>query len=133
MLNALIIHANGLIRKKRALIHLCLIKKLFVNLDYIKANGIRQFSENQKLRIDILKELLADFNDGRSNNLYCIGCALLPAEKLLEVHDFARGINGGIDQKEKNRQVNKHFIKTADYLGVELKLNNKNKRKKSKS
>ena len=59
-------------------------KKVFANLDYIKTNGIENFINNQRVRIDILNCLLTNFDDGRSKNFYCISCALLPVEKLQE-------------------------------------------------
>lgn len=100
-------------------------KKVFTNLDCIKINGIENFFENQGVRIEILNNLLTNFDDGRSKNFYCISCALLPVDKLQEVLKFAKTLNEEIELKEKCKQIKASLIKIADSFGIELKLNKK--------
>ena len=92
--------------------------KVFANLDYIKTNGIKIFIDNQNVRIEILNYLLTNFDDGRSKNFYCISCALLPVDKLQEVHSFAKTLNEKIEAKEKcyiSPQINR-AVKNKSYF-----------------
>jgi len=100
-------------------------RKVFVNLDYIKSNGIKQFIENQKTRTGILDDLLINFDDGRSKNFYCIGCTLLPIDKLLEVNRFACGLSTDIETREKSKLIKNFMTNIADSLNIDLKLNKK--------
>jgi hypothetical protein len=101
-------------------------RKVFANLDYIKINGIKQFIANQSVRIEILNDLLSNFDDGRSKNFYCISCALLQLDKLQKTHEYACNLNNGIVTKEKSKLIEKYLTKIADSLNIDLKLN-KNK------
>ena len=100
-------------------------KKIFANLDYIKSEGIEQFVDNQNKQIAILTDLLTKFDDGRSKNFYCVGFALLPLDKLQDVHGFASNLNETMENKEKSKQIRNHMTKIADSLNIDLKLNKK--------
>lgn len=102
-------------------------KKVFDNLDYIKTNGIEDFIDNQSVRVDILNYLLTNFDEGRSKNFYCISCALLPVDKLQEVHRFAKTMNEEVQTKEKCIRIKNSLTKIADSLDIDLKLNKKKK------
>ena len=65
-------------------------KKMFLNLENIKTDGIEHFIEKQKIRIDILSDLLTDNDDDRAKNFFCQTCALLPIDKLQEIHRKAK-------------------------------------------
>ncbi|MFW9782883.1 MAG: DUF3795 domain-containing protein [Candidatus Heimdallarchaeota archaeon] len=54
------------------------------NLGLIKEKGIKEFIDQQHQRIDLLKILLEDFNEGRSKSFFCIATALLPIKYLDE-------------------------------------------------
>ena len=97
-------------------------RMVFANLDYIKNNGIGQFIKNQKVRINILNILLTSCDEGRSKSFYCIGCALLPLDRLQEIHSFILGMNSDIDIKEKSKLIKNLFMKLADSMNIELKL-----------
>ena len=102
-------------------------KKMISNLDEIKATGIEQFVEKQKIRIDILVNFLTNYDDGRSKGFFCQTCALLPVENLQQIHNEAKSISANIELKEKNKLVRKLITETADLLGIDLKLNKKKK------
>lgn len=65
-------------------------KKVFSNLDSIKCSGIEYFVDQQTIRMNILKDFLARYDDGRSKSFLCISCTLLPLDKLQEVHRETR-------------------------------------------
>jgi hypothetical protein len=100
-------------------------KKVFTNLGFIKENGIEQFIENQKIRIDILKDLLTHYDDGRSKSFYCLSCALLPVEKLQEILAFAYNLNDEFEQKVKVKLIKITTTEIAASVKLELKLNNR--------
>jgi len=100
-------------------------KMVFVNLNYIKTNGIASLIDQQKISIEILKNLLANFDDGRSKSLYCITSALLPLDKLQEILRFANSLNTILEPKEKSRLTKEYCLKIAGSLNIDLKLNHK--------
>lgn len=100
-------------------------KKVFANLDIIKSNGIKQFADNQSERIKILTDLLIHFDDGRSKSFYCVGCALLPLDKLQEIQGFAFNLHKAIETQEKCKQTKNYMTKVADSLNIDLRLNKK--------
>ncbi len=100
-------------------------KKIFTNLDYIKANGIDPFIEQQKERLTILNELIMKFDDGRSKNFFCLCCALLPLAKLKEMYKSTDYSSFHKEAKERNREMKEELQKIADSMNVELRLKNK--------
>ena len=97
-------------------------RKVFVNLDYIKNNGIKQFFENQRTRTDILNDLLINFDDGRSKNFYCLACALLPLERLTEGHKQLLKMDESLDVKQRCNLLRIYLQSIADSLSIALKL-----------
>ena len=100
-------------------------KKMFSNLENIKVNGIEQFIEKQKIRMNILSDLLANYDDGRAKSFFCRACALLPIDRLQEIHNETKNRIAGIELKERNKAVKKSMMEMADSLTIDLKLNRK--------
>ena len=100
-------------------------KKMLSNLESIKADGIEHFIKNQKLRIDILSDLLTNYDDGRAKSFFCQTCALLPIDKLQEIHNEAEKMVLNVELKEKSKLVKRIITEIADSLGIDLKLNKK--------
>lgn len=101
-------------------------KKIFVNLEFIRDKGIEEYLFEQNIRIAVLKDLLTHFNDGRAKSFYCLGCALLPIDKLQEIHELAHSLNKEIGLKDMSKQIKESMLKIAGSLNMELKLNNRN-------
>ncbi|MDY0282438.1 MAG: DUF3795 domain-containing protein [Salinivirgaceae bacterium] len=101
-------------------------KKVFINLDFIKENGIDYFIAQQKQRINILRDFIDNFDDGRSKNYFCLCCALLPLDKLNETHGFIKSKQSDrLSTKEQNIILKDKLQMIADNLDIELKLNKK--------
>ncbi len=101
-------------------------KKVFINLDFIKENGIDYFIAQQKQRISILRDFIDNFDDGRSKNYFCLCCALLPLDKLNEAHGFIKSKqNDRLSTKEHNIILKDKLQMIADNLNIGLKLNKK--------
>ena len=54
------------------------------DISFICENGISEFEKVQRQREDLLKEMLKDFNEGRSKSYYCIAATVLELEELQE-------------------------------------------------
>jgi hypothetical protein len=100
-------------------------KKVFANLDSIKTSGIDNFLSQQKIRINILMDFLAKYDDGRSKSLFCISCTLLPLDKLQETYCYMGGLSDSLDPKQKNKLLKDKLQMIAECLDLDLKLNNK--------
>jgi hypothetical protein len=102
-------------------------KKMISNLEEIKANGIECFIEKQKTRMDILNDLLTIYNDGRSTSFFCQTCALIPIDKLKEVHGDAKK-NADTELKERNKRIKESITEIANSLDIDLKRSKKSKK-----
>ncbi len=100
-------------------------KKMLVNLDYIKNNGIDLFIDQQKIRVEILTEFLNGYDDGRSKSFFCLSCALIPLDKLQETLRILNDSADLTDLKIKNSRLRDILTKIADSINIELKLNKK--------
>jgi hypothetical protein len=100
-------------------------KKMISNLEEIKLVGIEQFIENQKIRIEVLRNLLTNYDDGRAKSFFCQTCTLLPIEKLQEIHIELRNGVANVELKEKSKFARKLITEIADLLGIDLKLTKK--------
>jgi hypothetical protein len=98
-------------------------KRVFPNLDFIKEYGMELFLDQQKLRMNVLNDFIANFDDGRSKSFYCLTCALLPVDKLIEAKSYM--VSQTELLKDKCKMLRVFLQETADELGIELKLKNK--------
>lgn len=99
-------------------------KKVFINLDFIKDKGIDCFIAQQKLRMDILKDFIEKFDDGRSKSYFSLSCALLPVDKLRELCvSINSEQNKRLSVREQNRLLKDKLQLIADSLNIDLKLN----------
>lgn len=57
-------------------------QKLEDNIGAIQRHGITAFEEAQKVREQLLMEMLQSFNEGRSKRYYCIAATVLEIEEL---------------------------------------------------
>jgi hypothetical protein len=81
------------------------------DISFIEKNGISEFEGIQKQREHILKEMLRDFNEGRSKSYYCIAATVLDLEELKEAVARAKNESEGMDIKEKSKIL--HLILDA--------------------
>jgi len=102
-------------------------KKMLSNLEEIKAVGIEKFIEKQNVRIEILKGLLADYDDGRAKSFFCQACALLPTEELQKVYTELRKAGSADGLKERSKAARCLIADAADSLGIDLKISKKQK------
>ena len=53
-----------------------------LNLTHIKEKGVEDYVHKLEKRMILLREMLEEFNDGRSKSYYCIAATLLPMKDL---------------------------------------------------
>jgi|GEM_PF-2364761 len=93
---------------------------MFSNLENIKTNGIKDFIDKQKIRIDILNDLLTFCDDDRAKSFFCQTCALLPLDKLQEIHNESQKAVTNVKLKEKNKFVKKLITEITNSLGIKF-------------
>lgn len=101
-----------------------------LNLRLIKEEGIENFKTQQKKRVEILEDILENFNEGRSKSFFCIATALLPIEALEQalMKSNEQIKNEGIDLKDlkaKSKILKAFLNQYADKGEIELKLRRK--------
>lgn len=80
-------------------------QKLEDDISFIQKNGVEVFEKSQKLRENLLKEMLREFNDGRSKSYYCISATVFEIDELETALDEARKNSVGLDVKGKSRKL----------------------------
>lgn len=59
-------------------------KKVILNLNFIKEQGIKKFIEQQKKRMMLLELMIKDFDDGKSRSFFCKATAFMDIAYLEE-------------------------------------------------
>ena len=88
----------------------------------IDKNGIDEFEQLQKQREQFLKEMLKDFNEGRSKSYYCVAATVLELEELNEALTQARKESDGMDIKIKSKILHSIFDTISLKKKYSLKL-----------
>ena len=89
-------------------------QKLEDDIRFIQENGVEKFEEGQKLREQLLTQMLKEFNEGRSKSYYCIAVTVLEIEELEEAIDRARKKSTGLDIRTKSKVMHS----TLDAIAV---------------
>jgi len=64
--------------------------------------GVALFENTQRIRAQLLQEMLQDYNEGRSKRYYCIAATVLEIEELQgALHEARSGSKGGSEGKIK--------------------------------
>ena len=97
-------------------------QKLEDNIAFIQSNGPEEFERLQKLREDLLKDMLREFNEGRSKTYYCISATVLEIEELEAALKQAREAPEQLDFKGKARFLHAILDDVAEKKQYCLKL-----------
>lgn len=92
------------------------------DISFILTNGVAKFNGIQIQRSELLKEMLQEFNEGRSKSYYCIACTVLAIEELNEALKEARKMSEGSGIKEKSGILHTILDHIAHKKGYTLKL-----------
>ena len=80
-------------------------QRLEDNIAFIQQNGVHAFEEAQKIREHLLKEMLHDFNEGRSKRYYTIATTVFEIKELETALTQAKKDAAGLDMKGKSRYL----------------------------
>ncbi|MCW4031658.1 MAG: DUF3795 domain-containing protein [Candidatus Bathyarchaeota archaeon] len=97
-------------------------QKLEDNIAYIQKNGLDNFDRLQKRREQILKEMLQEFNEGRSKTYYCIASTVLEIKELQAALKQAKKAPKELDLKGKARFLHAILDNLAERKHYFLKL-----------
>ncbi len=97
-------------------------QKLEDNITFIQKNGVHEFEKIQKKREDLLKEMLHEFNEGRSKSYYCIAATVLEIEELEEALTKAKKDSIGLEIKGKSKVLHSILNEIAERKNYYLKL-----------
>jgi hypothetical protein len=92
------------------------------DISFIFENGVVEFEKQQKIREQLLKEMLKDFNEGRSKSYYCIAATVLEIDELKETMEKAKNETKGMEIKEKSRILHSMIDEIAEKKKYTLKL-----------
>lgn len=97
-------------------------QKLEDDISFIQKNGINEFERLQKIREKLLKEMLQEFNEGRSKNYYCIASTVLEVDELRKALSEAKKKSIGSDIKGKSKVLHSILDELAERKNYHLKL-----------
>ncbi len=97
-------------------------QKLEDDIEFIRRNGIEAFDEVQITRESLLREMLDEFNEGRSKSYYCIAATVMEIGELEEALAQARKDSAGMDRKGRSSVLHALLDKIAERKGYILKL-----------
>ncbi len=84
--------------------------------------GMNKFVEQQKEKEKLLRQMLSEFNDGRSKTFYCIAATMLEIDELELALKQAREKSMGLDPKQKAEVMHSLLDKVAESKHYLLKL-----------
>jgi hypothetical protein len=73
------------------------------DITFVQKNGVAEFEREQKSRERLLKEILRDFNEGRSKSYYCIAATVFHLEELKDTLTQAKKESLGLDIKARSK------------------------------
>ncbi len=97
-------------------------QKLEDNINFIRKNGAKEFEKTQKTKEKLLKEMLKEFNEGRSKSLYCITSTVLEIKELRDALNKARRQSEKTELKEKAKILRQLLTKIAERKNCNIKL-----------
>ena len=97
-------------------------QKLEDNIQYILENSVEAFEEKQIVRENMLKEMLKEFNEGRSKTFYCIASTVLEPEELRNALHQAQKQSVGLDLRDKSKILHQILNTIAENKNYCLKL-----------
>ena len=100
-------------------------QKLEDDIDFIQKQGLAEFRKSQKVRENLLRKMLDQFNEGRSKSYYCIAATVLKIDELKESIVEAKNNSKSLDIKEKAKLLHSMLDNIASRNNYYLKLRKK--------
>ncbi len=110
-----------LLNKLDELIRKC-YQKLEEDIIFILENGFREYKRLQDIREELLKDMLDNFNEGRSKSYYCIVATVMKIEDIKEALVKAIESSYGLDIRSRSKVLHSLLDEIAQqnqyYLGL---------------
>jgi hypothetical protein len=97
-------------------------QRLEDNIAFIGYRGVFAFIEDQNEREQLLKAMLAEFNEGRSKSFYCIVATVMDIQEITQAIAQARNESVGKDIRGKSKALHLISNKIAEERKYNLKL-----------
>lgn len=97
-------------------------QKLEDDIAFIQKSGVDEFEKLQKVREQLLKEMLQEFNEGRLKSYYCIASTVLEIEELKGALDKAKNGSDGSNIKDRSRLLHSLLDEIAAQKNHYLKI-----------
>jgi hypothetical protein len=97
-------------------------QKLEDNIRFIQEKNVEAFETEQRNREHLLKEMLKEFNEGRSKTFYCIASTVLEIKELEHALNDAKKQSNGLNIKEKAKVLHQILDNIAERKNYYLKL-----------
>lgn len=97
-------------------------QKINADIEYIMENGFDTYWTLQREREVMLKDMLAEFNEGRSKSYYCIAATVMEVAELKEALAKTRKESDGSDIKSKAKALHAVLDGIAAQKNYVLKL-----------
>lgn len=97
-------------------------QKLEEDIAFIQNKGINDFIKLQSAREALLKQMLKEFNEGRSKSYYCIAATIMDVEELKAALKKAGRNSTGMEIKEKSAELHSILDETDSSKKYYLKL-----------
>jgi len=95
------------------------------DLEKAKTCGIEAYNTEQTQKVELLDELLHNYNAGREKTLYCLAVNLLEVEEIRSVLAEAKNETANQTLKERATFVSTQLREIASNRNLELKLRKK--------
>jgi hypothetical protein len=103
-------------------------QKLEDNIASIQRHGIDAFEESQRIREKFLKDMLSNFNEGRSKSYYCVAVTVFEIEDLKVALAQIRKESDGLPIKERSKMLHTIMNKIAEDKLYDLRLRKPSKK-----
>ena len=94
-------------------------RNMFKDFEKIKTHGLAAYQNELNQKIEVLCDLLENYNDGRRKSFFCIAVNLL---ELKDIKEVVANFNPNLPLKEKSAFAVQLFQEMAEKRNVELKL-----------
>lgn len=97
-------------------------QKLEEDIIFIQEKGFEEYKRLQNIREQILKEMLDNYNEGRSKSYYCIAVTVMKIDELNDALIKAKNDSYGLDIKSKAKILHSELDKIGKQEGYYLGL-----------
>ena len=92
------------------------------DISFISRYSVSEFQQIQERRGFLLREMLNNFNEGRSKSYYCIAATVLEPGELEEALSQAKEESGGLDVRARSKALHRILDEIASKRQYRLKL-----------